>query len=102
MAMKENSINTMKFLQANQDKDITAADVAEALRLSKKTIHGVFTALTRKGLGHRVPAEVELEDGTHKAIKLFELSPEGAAFDIAEEIKRGEMEAEIKAAGRNK
>ena len=29
----------------------------------------------------RVPAEIELEDGTHKPVKLIRLTDEGRAFD---------------------
>jgi hypothetical protein len=62
--------------------DVTAADVAEALGLEKRQIDGIFTsAIQRKGFGVRVPAEVELEDGTHKAIKFLKLTDAGMAFD---------------------
>jgi hypothetical protein len=82
MAMSENSKKIFEYLQANEG-DYTAADVAEALDLPKKTVDGAFTsAIQRKGLGIRVPAEVELDDGTHKAIKLLKLTDEGKAFDV--------------------
>ena len=29
----------------------------------------------------RIPAEIELEDGTHKAIKVIKLTEAGKAFD---------------------
>ena len=44
---------------------------------------GIFTsAIQRKGYGIRVPAEVELEDGTHKAIKFLKLTEAGQALDL--------------------
>jgi len=80
--MKENSRKVFEYLKANNGADLTAADVATALGLEKRSVDGIFTsAIQRKGLGVRTPAEVELEDGTHKAVKLLSLTPAGMAFD---------------------
>ena len=80
--MKENSRKVLEYLKANNGKDLTAADVAEALGLEKRSVDGIFTsAIQRKQLGVRTPAEIELEDGTHKAVKLLSLTPAGMAFD---------------------
>ena len=80
--MKENSRKVLEYLKANNGKDLTAADVAAELGLEKRSVDGIFTsAIQRKGLGVRTPAEVELEDGTHKAVKLLSLTPAGMAFD---------------------
>lgn len=80
--MKENSRKVFEYLKANNGSDLTAADVAAALNLEKRSVDGIFTsAIQRKGLGVRTPAEVELEDGTHKAVKLLSLTPAGMAFD---------------------
>lgn len=80
--MKENSRKVFEYLKANNGKDLTAADVAAELGLEKRSVDGIFTsAIQRKGLGVRTPAEVELEDGTHKAVKLLSLTPAGMAFD---------------------
>lgn len=82
MAMSENSKKVLNYLKENKDVDLTAADVAAALGLEKRSVDGAFTsAIQRKGYGIRVPAEVELEDGTHKAIKLLKLTDVGMAFD---------------------
>ena len=82
MALKENSRKVFEYLKANNGADLTAADVAAALGLEKRSVDGIFTsAIQRKGLGVRTPAEVELEDGTHKAVKLLSLTPAGMAFD---------------------
>ena len=32
-------------------------------------------------MGVRIPAEIELEDGTHKAVKILKLTEAGMAFD---------------------
>jgi len=80
--MKENSRKVFDYLKAHNGEDLTAADVAAALGLEKRSVDGIFTsAIQRKGLGVRTPAEVELDDGSHKAIKLLSLTAEGMAFD---------------------
>ena len=82
MAMKENSKNVLNYLKQINGADVTAADVADALGLEKRQVDGIFTsALQRKGLGIRVPAEVELEDGSHKQVKFLRLTDAGMAFD---------------------
>lgn len=84
MAMKENSKKVLNYLKSiNGGDPVTAADVAEALGLEKRQVDGIFTsAIQRKGYGIRVPAEVELEDGTHKAIKFLKLTEAGQALDL--------------------
>lgn len=82
MAMKENSKKVLNYLKSINGEQVTAADVAEALGLEKRQVDGIFTsAIQRKGMGVRTPAEVELEDGTHKAVKFLSLTPAGMAFD---------------------
>lgn len=86
--MSENSRKILEFLKVHKDENVTAADVAEILGLPKRTVDGAFTsAIQRKGLGYRVPAEIELENGMHKPIKLLTLTASGLAFDPdAEEV----------------
>jgi alkylated DNA nucleotide flippase Atl1 len=83
MAMKENSKKVLNYLKSiNGGDPVTAADVAEALGLEKRQVDGIFTsAIQRKNLGVRTPAEIELEDGTHKAVKFLSLTPAGMEFD---------------------
>ena len=83
MAMSTNSKMVFEFLKENNGVDLTAHDVAEALSLEKRKIDGIFTsAIQRKGYGVRVPGEIELEDGTHKAVKWLHLTDEGMALDL--------------------
>lgn len=84
MAMKENTKRVITYLQGlDANTDVTAADVAEALGMEKRSVDGVFTsAIQRKELGARVEAEIELEDGTHKAVKWLHLTDEGMALDL--------------------
>ena len=82
MAMKENSKKVLNYLKSINGADVTAADVAEALGLEKRSVDGIFTsAIQRKGLGVRTLAEIQLEDGTHKQVKFLSLTPAGMAFD---------------------
>ena len=82
MAMKENSKKVLNYLKEINGDNVTAADVAAALDLEKRSVDGIFTsAIQRKGLGVRTPAEIELEDGTHKQVKFLSLTPAGMAFD---------------------
>ena len=82
MAMKENSKKVLNYLKSINGANVTAADVAEATGLEKRSVDGIFTsALQRKGYGVRIPAEIELEDGTHKAVKFLRLTPAGMSFD---------------------
>jgi hypothetical protein len=82
MAMKENSKKVLNYLKEINGENVTAADVATALSLEKRQVDGIFTsAIQRKGLGVRTPAEIELDDGTHKQVKFLKLTPAGMAFD---------------------
>lgn len=81
--MKESTKTVIKYLQSLNNKDVTAADVAEALEMEKKSVDGVFTAaLQRKGLGFRQEAEIEIEEGKHKTVKFLKLTDEGFALDV--------------------
>lgn len=82
MAMSENSAKVLNYLKGINGQNVTSADVAEELGLEKRQIDGIFTsAIQRKGYGVRVPAEIELEDGSHKQVKFLQLTDEGMAFD---------------------
>lgn len=81
-AMKENTRKVFDYLKNNSDKDLTAADVADILGLEKRQVDGIFTsALQRKGLGVREPAEIELADGSHQKVKYLRITEEGFTFD---------------------
>ena len=75
MAMKENSKKVLNYLKEVNGENVTAADVAAALGLEKRQVDGIFTsAIQRKQLGVRTPAEIELEDGSHKPVKFLSLT----------------------------
>lgn len=80
--MKENSARVLNYLKEIGDAQVTSADVAEVLGLEKRQVDGIFTsAIQKKGYGVRIPAEIELEDGTHKNIKFLKLTDAGYALD---------------------
>lgn len=82
MAMKENSKNVLNYLKANQGKNLTSEDVANALDLTKKQVDGIFTsAIQRKEYGFREEAEIQTEEGTHKKVKFLRLTDSGMALD---------------------
>lgn len=82
MAMKENTKKVFEYLKSVKD-NVTAADVAEALGLEKKSVDGIFTsAIQKKGYGVRIPAEVELDDGSHRPVKFLKLTDAGMSLDL--------------------
>ena len=82
MALKENSRKVLDYVRSMRGQNITAADIAEATGLSTKQVNGIVTsAFQRKGLMERKPAEIELEDGTHRAVKFISETEAGMAFD---------------------
>jgi DNA-binding MarR family transcriptional regulator len=89
MAMKENSLKVLEYVKSVDGQNITAADIAEATGLEVRSVNGIVTsAFQKKGLMERIPAEIELEDGSHKAVKFIRLTDAGREFDPnAEEAK---------------
>ena len=80
MAMSENSVKILSYLKENAGKDLTSADVAEALDLGKATVNGAFTAMQKKGLGVRVDAEVK---GAVE-VAFLTITDEGKTADVSE------------------
>ena len=81
MAMKENSLKVFNYLKEVKGQDVTAADIAEALSLETRSVNGIVTAFQKKGYSVRIPAEILLEDGTHKPVKFISLTDAGMEFD---------------------
>lgn len=94
MAMKENSKKVLEYLKEIHGENVTAADIADACGLTTKQVNGIVTAaLQRKGHAERIPAEIQLEDGTHKAVKFIKLTDTGLALDPdADEEKAADAE----------
>ena len=90
--LKPNSKLVYDYVKANGASKITAADIAEGTGLEVRQVNGIVTsAFQRKGLMERIPAEVMLEDGNHKAVKFIQLTAAGMEFDPeAEDTKDAE------------
>lgn len=81
MAMSEKTQAVLAYLKEIDGENVTSADIAEALNYEKKSVDGIVTSgLQRKGLAERVPAEIQLEDGTHKQVKFIKLTAAGREF----------------------
>ena len=90
MAMSANTINVLNYLKKTTaaGQDVTATDVAEALGVDVKVVNGAFTSgIQRKELGERIAAEIELDDGTHKAVKLLRLTEKGMSYNPEDEAE---------------
>lgn len=89
MALKPNSRLVYDYVKEHNSENMTAADIAAATGLEVRSVNGIVTsAFQKKGLMERTPAEIELEDGSHKAVKFIKLTEAGLSFDPdAEEAK---------------
>lgn len=82
MAMKENSVKVFNYVKGANGKNITANDIAAGTGLTPQQVNAIVNfTFQKKGLMERVPAEIELADGAHKAVKFIRLTAEGKAFD---------------------
>lgn len=82
MALKPNSKLVFECVKEHDGENMTAADIAEMTGLETKSVNGIVTsAFQKKGLMERIPAEIELEDKSHKAVKFIRLTDAGRAFD---------------------
>jgi hypothetical protein len=81
----ENSITVFNYVKENEGEDLTAQDIADGTGLAVKSVNGIVTAaFQRKDIMERIPAEIELADGTHKPVKIIKLTKKGKAItDIA-------------------
>ena len=80
--LSENAKVVMRRLQELEDADVTVHDLSEDIGLPVNSITGIFNSFVKKGLGERVIAEVELEDGSHKKVKFLKLTDAGLALDV--------------------
>lgn len=72
------AIEIYEYVKAHEAENITAKDIANATGYDIKVVNGTLTgAFTKKGLMERVPAEIELEDGSHQPVKLVKLTDTG-------------------------
>jgi DNA-binding MarR family transcriptional regulator len=82
-AVSEKSLVVLDYLKKVNGENVTAADIAEALGLEKKSVDGIVTSglIRNKGYAERIPAEIELDDGSHKQVKFIRATEAGLAYD---------------------
>lgn len=97
MKLKENSLMVFNYVKEHQDENIIADDIANATGLSSRQVNGIITMAFQRHkeevdgekvevpLMERIPAEIELEDGTHKQVKLIRLTDEGMQLEVEAE-----------------
>lgn len=97
MKLKENSFEVYNYVKAHEAENITANDIAEALGLTSRQANGIITMAFQRHkeevdgekvevpLMERIPAEMDLEDGTHKPIKLIRLTEAGRKIEVEAE-----------------
>lgn len=74
--MKENTRTIWDYIVAHDGEDLTAADIAEALGMDKRSVNGSVTSFQKKG--YTVREEVAVTGGT---VKFIRLTDAGRAFD---------------------
>lgn len=80
--LKDNAKTVFNYVKDMDGKNITATDISEATGLEVRSVNGIVTsAFQKKGLMERIPAEIELDDGSHKAVKFIRLTEAGKSFD---------------------
>lgn len=96
-AVSEKSLVVLDYLKGIGDENVTAKDIAAALGMTDKAVNGIVTAglIRNKNLVERIPAEIEVEDGTHKTVKFIKLTDAGKNYD--HEAALAEDEAAAKA-----
>ena len=82
-AVSEKGLVVLDYLKSIGDQNVTAADIAAALNMETKSVDGVVTSglIRNRGLAERIPAEIELEDGTHRTVKFIKATQAGLDYD---------------------
>ena len=80
--VRQSTIDIFNYVKEHEGENLTAADIAAALGLERKTVDGTVTlAFQRKGLMKRTPAQIQGEDGLYKNVKLISLTEEGKNWE---------------------
>ncbi len=81
--MKDNTKKVLMYLKKANGKNLTSADVAKAIGLTKKQVDGIFTmAIQKKDLGVRTPAQVQDKDGKYVNVNYLSLTDAGMALNL--------------------
>lgn len=92
MAMTANSKAILNYMKENHGKQMTAAQIADALGMEKKTVDGAFTSFVRKEIGSRVEDTVEGD----VEVKVLSITDAGKAAAEAGKVEDKELSANAK------
>lgn len=87
VAVSEKSLTVLNYLKSIGDENVTAADIAEALGMEKKSVDGIVTSglIRNKGYAERIPAQIEVTDDEgntkYKDVKFIKLTDAGKNYD---------------------
>lgn len=87
VAVSEKSKIVLDYLKSIGDQNVTAADIAEAVGMEKKSVDGIVTSglIRNKGLAERIPAQIEVTDdegnAKYKDVKFIKLTEAGQNYD---------------------
>lgn len=87
VAVSEKSLVVLDYLKSIGDQNVTAADIAEAVGMEKKSVDGIVTAglIRNKNYAERVPAQIEVTDDEgnvkYQDVKFIKLTEAGQNYD---------------------
>lgn len=87
IAVSDKSLVVLNYLKTIGDANVTAADIADAVGMEKKSVDGIVTSglIRNKGLAERIPAQIEVTDDEgnvkYKDVKFIKLTAAGQAYD---------------------
>ena len=87
VAVSEKSLVVLDYLKSIGDENVTAADIAAAVGMEKKSVDGIVTSglIRNKGLAERVPAQIEVQDEEgntkYQDVKFIKLTDAGKNYD---------------------
>lgn len=87
VAVSEKSLVVLDYLKSIGDENVTAADIAAAVGMEKKSVDGIVTSglIRNKGLAERIPAQIEVQDEEgntkYQDVKFIKLTDAGKNYD---------------------
>lgn len=87
VAVSEKSLVVLDYLKSIGDQNVTAADIAEAVGMEKKSVDGIVTAglIRNKNYAERIPAQIEVTDDEgnvkYQDVKFIKLTEAGQNYD---------------------
>lgn len=87
VAVSEKSLVVLDYLKSIGDENVTAADIAEAVGMEKKSVDGIVTSglIRNKNYAERVPAQIEVTDDEgntkYQDVKFIKLTEAGKNYD---------------------